>query len=277
MKFLEIPSPEETNIEFRSSKNNSQIKINDSVDADDFLIMKKVSSNKEIKFGLYHIISIPIIKESDYNESMERVNYSETYGNKSLDFNNYYIPEEYYGKTVDSYILVNETGCDKYISANLSECKDEIEEGTFYEENEYKRLGVCHERCKTCNGSSIENCTSFKEDIQISDSYTNFEEINSVQIVKNTSTCSHLYYITNINNEINFNCISLDRCDDEHPYLNINNQLECKICNDISNEKIIFNYCVPSFDNIFQRQINELSYEDEDNLAIEYLTKYMLI
>ena len=273
MKFLEIPSPEGTNIEFRSSKNDSQIKINDSVDADDFLITKKVSSNKEIKFGLYHIISIPIIKESDYNESMERVNYSETYGNKSLDFNNYYIPEEYYGKTIDSYILVNETGCDKYISADLSECKDEIEEGTFYEENEYKRLGVCHERCKTCNGSSIENCTSFKEDIQISDSYTNFEEINTVQIVKNTSTCSHLYYITNVNNEINFNCISLDRCDDEHPYLNINNQLECKICNDISNEKIIFNYCVPSFDNILQRQINELSYKDEDNLAIEYLTK----
>lgn len=272
-KFLEIPNPEETNIEFRSIKNNFQIKINDTIDVDDFLIVKKVSNNKEIKFGLYHIISIPIIKEPDYDKSMERVNYSETYGNGSVNFNNFYIPQEYYGKSVDCYILVNETGCEKYISANLSECKDEIEEGTFYEENEYKRLGVCHEKCKTCNGGSIDNCTSFKEDIQISDSNNNFEEANTAQIVKDTNTCNRLYYTTYINNEINFNCISLDKCDDEHPYLNINNQLECKLCNDISNEKIIFNYCVPSFDNILQDQFNVLSYEDEDNIAFEYLTE----
>ena len=151
--------------------------------------------------------------------------------------------------------------------------KDEIEDGFFYEENEYKRLGVCHEKCKTCNGSSIYNCTSFKEDIQISDSHTNFEETNTVQIEKNTSTCNHLYYITNINNEINFNCISLDRCDVEYPYLNINNQLECKKCNDISKEKIIFNYCASSFDNILQEKFNDLKYEDDDNISIEYLTK----
>lgn len=273
IKFLEVPSPDETNIEFRSSKNNSQIKINDSVDVDDFLILKKVSNNKEIKLGMYHIISVPIIKESDFNKSMRRVNYSETYGNNSVDFNNYYIPQEYYGKIIDSYIFVNETGCDNYISANLSECKDEIEEGTFYEENEYKRLGICDERCKTCNGSSIDNCTSFKEDYHILDSQTNFEEENTVQIVNNTSICNNLYYITNINNEIHFNCISLDKCDDDHPYLNINNQLECKICNDISKERIIFNYCASSFDNILQEKFNELRYDDEDKEAIEYLTK----
>ena len=121
IKFLEIPSPKETNIEFRSNKNNSQIKINDSIDVDDFLIVKKLSNNKEIKFGLYHVIAVPIIKESDYNESMKRTNYSEAYGNSFVDFKNYYIPQEYYGKSFDCYILVNETGCDKYISANLSE------------------------------------------------------------------------------------------------------------------------------------------------------------
>ena len=121
IKFLEIPSPKETNIEFRSNKNNSQIKINDSIDVDDFLFVKKLSNNKEIKFGLYHVNAVPIIKESNYNESMKRVNYSETYGISSFDFKNDYIPQEYYGKSFDCYILVNETGCDKYISANLSE------------------------------------------------------------------------------------------------------------------------------------------------------------
>ena len=294
IKFLEVPSLE-TNIELISSKKNAPIAINDSIDVDDYLILKKVSSNEEIKLGLYHLISVPIIKERDYNKSMERVNYSETYGDKSFDFKDYYSPQEYYGKIVDCYINVNETGCDMYISANLSECKNEIEEGEFYEENEYKRLGICHEKCKTCNGSSIDNCTSFKEDnqisdfytyfeetfkedIQISEFYTYFEETNSIQTIqstniKNTNTCNHFYYITKFNNEIYFNCISLDRCDDEHPYLNINNKLECKICNDTSNEKIIFNYCSPSFDNILQNKFYELRYEDEDNIAIEYLTE----
>ena len=286
VKMLELPNPEETNIHFISIKKNSTIKINDSLDLDDIIYLTKLSKNKIIKFNKYNISSVLIYKEKDYNQSLESVNFTQNFGNDN--FENFYKPKEYYGKTTYYFLNINETGCPKYISNNLSLCLDDIEDGFYSDENSYKQLFPCHEYCKTCNGSSKDDCITFKEEYNFSCNKNDFifnKECYKNNCPENTKLnisskyfkiciCNYLYYITNKNNDIYYNCIPLDKCDNEHPFLNISNKLECKTCSNTSSEKVIFNYCASNFEDILEIYFSSINEDDnsKDDIIIDRLS-----